>query len=327
MAGSFVRVRLTRIEEYDLNLFEFDYDLTMMIFFLDPTGKKVYARYGQRNAVNADALQSLDGLAHTMKSVLAMHASAEPKFAPRSSEQPRFVHDIQGAKGRGCFHCHNVRESLNRELKINGQWTSDKAWHFPLPDNIGLTMEVNRGNVVAKVKPKTAAEKAGLQQGDQLTFAGNVPIHSIADLQYALEHLPAKTELKLRWLREGQTENAELALSDGWRRGDIRWRHSMHGLVPNLYLGGANLTADERAKLGLSATQVAFRLNTPVGTRAKAAGFEPGDIILGVEGQWLDNMDDNRFFYWLQSQYLAGDTVRFTIVRQGKRTTQSVVIR
>jgi len=310
-----------------LNLFEFDYDLTMMIFFLDPTGKKVYARYGQRNGASADALQSPDGLAHTMKSVLAMHASAEPKFAPRSSEQPRYVQDIQGAKARGCFHCHNVRESLNRELKIKGQWTADKAWHFPLPENIGLTMEVNRGNVVAKVKPKTPAEKAGLQKGDQLTFAGNVPIHSIADLQYALEHQPTNLELKLRWLRESKLQTAELALSDGWRKGDIRWRHSVRGLVPNLYLGGANLTADERTKLGLSATQLAFRLNTPLGVRAKAAGFEPGDIVLGVDGKMLDNMDDNGFYYWLQAQYLVGDTVRFDIVRQGKRTTQTVAIR
>jgi predicted metalloprotease with PDZ domain len=321
-----VRVRLTRIEQYDLNLFDFDYDLTMMIFFLDPAGKKVYARYGQRNATSADALQSLQGLDYTMKSVLAMHGSAEPKFAPRVKETARFVRDVQGAKQKGCFHCHNVREALNRELKLNGHWSSDQAWHYPLPDNIGLTMEVNRGNVVAKVKPKSPADKAGFQPGDQLMLAGAVPIHSIADIQYALEHLPAKTDLKLRWFRGGQDMTAQLPLPGDWRKSDISWRPSMHKFVPKLYLGGANLAAAERTKLGLTPTQLAFQLESP-GASAKSAGFQPGDIILGVEGQTLDNMDDRQFHYWLRSHYLVGDSVRFDMIRYGKRTIHATTVR
>ena len=42
-----MRVRLTRIDGEDLNLFEFDYDLTFMVFFLS-ADQKVYARYGSR---------------------------------------------------------------------------------------------------------------------------------------------------------------------------------------------------------------------------------------------------------------------------------------
>jgi membrane-associated protease RseP (regulator of RpoE activity) len=318
---------LTRIDEYDLNLFEFDYDLTMMIFFLDPSGKKVYARYGQRNAKNADALQSLDGLAYTMKSVLAMHASAEPRFAPRSTEQSKFIQDVQGARSKGCYHCHNVREALNRELKKKGLWSSDQAWHFPLPENIGVTLEVNRGNVVAKVLPKTAAENAGLQIGDRLTFAGDVPVHSIADLQYALEHLPGKADLKLRWLRDGNAESAKLELNGGWRRSNVSWRPSMQGLVPDLYLGGAEISTEERKKLDLPASQMAHRLSTPLGHRAKTAGFEPGDIIVGIDGKALDNMSDSNFYYWLRGQYVIGDSVRFDIVRQGQRTSHTVSVR
>jgi hypothetical protein len=320
-------VRLTRIQDQDLNLFEFDYDLTMMIFFLDPTAKKVYARYGQRNAQSADVLQSPAGLDHTMKSVLAMHAQDDRQFAPRTVEEARYVSEVQGAKARGCFHCHNVRESLNRELRLTGQWTNDKAWHFPLPDNIGITLEVNRGNVIAAVKPKSPADQAGLQKGDQLTFAGAVPIHSIADMQFALEHLPAKTELKLQWLRAGVAQDAVVALDQDWRRGDIRWRPSMQGFVPSLSLSGPNLNAEERSGLGLTATQLAFRQSTALGTRARVAGFAAGDIILGVEGRPLDNMEDTQFFYWLQSQYLIGEQVRFEIVRDGKRMVLPVVMR
>ena len=77
LADKFVRVRLTRVDNLDLNLFEFDYDLTMMVFFLNAE-EKVYARYGGRDARNADSRQSLAGLHATMQSVLAMHARPEP---------------------------------------------------------------------------------------------------------------------------------------------------------------------------------------------------------------------------------------------------------
>jgi hypothetical protein len=33
------------VDDVDLNTFEFDYDLTFMVFFLNANGK-VYARYG-----------------------------------------------------------------------------------------------------------------------------------------------------------------------------------------------------------------------------------------------------------------------------------------
>ena len=63
---------MTRIDDVDLNLFEFDYDLTFMVFFLDAE-EKVYGRYGGRDAASPDGRQSLDGLRYTMKSVLEMH--------------------------------------------------------------------------------------------------------------------------------------------------------------------------------------------------------------------------------------------------------------
>jgi hypothetical protein len=325
-AKSFVRVRLTRIEGNDLNLFEFDFDLTMSIFFLDPSGKKVYARYGQRNANNADDLQSLAGLEYTMKSVLAMHGSGQPQFAPRASEAPRYVSDLKGG-GKRCMHCHNVREAMNRELKQKGLWSSERAWHFPLPTNIGVTMEVDRGNVVAEVKPQSAADRVGLRRGDQLTFAGPVPVHSIADLQYALEHLPAKAEVKLQWQRDGAARDGVAVLSDGWRKSDISWRASLRGYVPRLALGGKNLTADERKQFGLTPTQLAFRLSVNVSGSASAVGFRAGDIILGVEGQPLDDMDDVQFHYWMQSHYLIGDPVVFAIIRDGRRSTLAVQMR
>src|SRR6516162_3936537 len=83
VADKFIRVRLPRIDDADLNLFEFDLDLTFMVFFLDAK-ENVYARFGGRDGKDADNRQSLEGLAYTMNSVLKMHAQKEKSFAPKS---------------------------------------------------------------------------------------------------------------------------------------------------------------------------------------------------------------------------------------------------
>ncbi len=96
-AEQFVRVRLPRLESLDSNLFEFDFDLTMITFFLD-ADNHIYARYGGRDHQDAEGRQSLSGLEATMKSVLAMHASSSKSFVPTSKEPPVYVSDL--TKGR-----------------------------------------------------------------------------------------------------------------------------------------------------------------------------------------------------------------------------------
>ncbi len=316
-ADRFVRVRLTRIDNADLNLFEFDYDLTFMVFFLNADGK-VYARYGGRDGQDADNRQSLQGLAYTMQSVLAMHAQDEPVFAPRTEEGPKFIGSSFG-KGRGrCMHCHQVKESLNAGLKRTGQWTNDLVWRYPLPENVGITLDVDRGNVVKSVAGKSAAAAAGLKPGDVLIRLGNVPIHSFGDAQFALDHAPRTGTLAVAW-RRGETAHEQvLTLADGWRKTDIHWRPSVHQLVPSLRLFGTDLTAAERQALGLSPTQLAFRQNESVPRQAREAGIQVGDVILGLDGRTTDaDLDDVIRYLW--RTYLIGDTVTVNLVRGGKR--------
>src|SRR5262245_43732960 len=105
-----------------------------MVFFLDADAK-VYARYGGRDAKDADNRQSLDGLHYTMKSVLAMHERQAKEFAPKSQEEPKYVRGMAGPKGGGrCMHCHQVRESLNAGLRRSGEWERDMIYRYPLPE-------------------------------------------------------------------------------------------------------------------------------------------------------------------------------------------------
>ena len=81
--GMFVRVRLPRVDDLDLNVFEFDYDVTFMVFFLD-ADDRVYARYGGRDSQDADNRQTLEGLRYTMESVAKMHARENKEYAPKA---------------------------------------------------------------------------------------------------------------------------------------------------------------------------------------------------------------------------------------------------
>src|SRR5207249_4807207 len=150
----FVRVRLTRINGVNLNLFEFDYDLTWAAFFVS-ADERIYGRFGGRDASGPDSRNSLAGLKYAMEAALKAHrAGAKP---PLSDEKPLRVEDYPAARrARGCIHCHQIWESRRSYLKSSGKWNRDEVWVYPLPENIGLKLELDRGDRIQSVKPESA---------------------------------------------------------------------------------------------------------------------------------------------------------------------------
>jgi S1-C subfamily serine protease len=309
---------LTRIENVDLNLFEFDYDLTFMVFFLNAKGR-IYARYGGRDAVSPDSRQSLAGLEYTMKSVLRAHRLEKKAFAPQARQSPRFVRDLSGSRRRrGCLHCHQVKEIIHADLRRKGQWSRDLVWQYPLPENLGFTLDVDRGNVIKAVQRGRPASAAGLKVGDVVQRLNAVPIHSIADAQFALDRAPRSGTIEVVWQRGREDHKGKLKLPEGWRKTDISWRPSVWRLVPFAGIGGTDLTAQEKRGLGLPAKQLAFRQKAFVSPQARAAGIRPGDIILGLDDRPLEG-DLAAFQRHVQRHYLVGDKVRVNLLRDGKR--------
>jgi predicted metalloprotease with PDZ domain len=309
-------VRLTAILDVDINLFAFDFDLTMMTFFLSPEGK-VYSRYGGRDSKDAENRLSPAGLRHTMESVLAMHKSKTPLVAERAVEKSLIPKDMSIAK-RGCVHCHNVKEQQEIDLTKAGKWTRDRVWRFPPPDNLGLMLEVDRGNVVREVTPDSPAAKAGLQKGDQLRTLKEVPIHSFGDALYALDSAPAKGQIEVAWVRGEEKQSAKIDLAEGWRKTDITWRPSQQDRIPALKLYGDDLTADEKKALGLKPAQLAFRQQKEVNSHAAKAGFKAGDVIVGVD-DLEPELTMTKFLSLVRRSYLVGDRVKVHVLRDGKR--------
>src|SRR5262245_50886433 len=184
----------------DLNVFDFDYDLTWAVFFLN-ADEKVYGRYGGRDARHADSWLSLAGLKYAMQAALTAHRQNGGAKPAARSDPPLRVEDFPATKQRRgeCIHCHQVYEYRRSALKEAGKWNRDDLWIYPLPENVGLTLEVDVGNRVRAVAPNSPAARVGLRAGDLVQSISGVAVASFADAQYGLHRAPAKGETPITW--------------------------------------------------------------------------------------------------------------------------------
>ena len=253
-----------------------------------------------------------------MLAALQAHARREeqPQIVRR---KPLLVRSLKPAENyRGCIHCHNVKEIQQQEQKRQGQWSRDKVWRYPLPENIGLTLDVDRGNIVKRVADESAAGQAGMQAGDRLESVGSVRVRSFADLQFALDRAPVSGAVSVVWFRGSQRRTGLLKLIAGWRRTDISWRPSMQRFLASPRLYGRDLSRDERHMLGLKPRQLAFAHRDRVLTQARQAGIRQGDVILGFDGRELE-MTAYEFQTWVRKNYILGDRVMINVLRDRKR--------
>ncbi len=328
VADKFVRVRLLRITGMDLNLFEFDYDLTWMSFFLNAE-EKILGRYGGRDARGPDERNSLAGLRYALERALATHQQAPTAKPPARPAKPRLVEEYPRARklrqGQ-CIHCHEVNEFHRDDRQTRGVWQREERWVYPLPENVGLTMHRDRGDEVSKVAADSPAARVGLQPGDLLQTVNGVPIASFGDLQYALHRAPAEGTIPLTWKHAGKVQSARLAVHQGWRWTNLTWRPSMLAQLPSLGLSGEDLTAAEKKTLGLAANRLAFRQDDEVHSSLRKAGLRAGDVIVGLDDRPLSGTME-QFLAQVRQNYLVGDRVTLNVLRQGKAMALPLVLK
>jgi len=311
----------------DLDLFDFDYDLTWMGFFLHADGS-IYGRYGGRDAASADSRVSLAGLRYALEAALARHRRRKTHRPPPKTKAPRTVEQYSATRRlpeRACIHCHQVYDLRRESMQTAGKWRLDELWVYPLPENIGLTLDIDRGDRVARVAADSVAARAGIQAGDRLLTLNDQTIASFADVQYALHRAPARGTLTISWQHEDQTRKADLTLAEGWRKTDLSWRWSLRGVDPRPWVHGDDLSVNEKKALGLSAKRLAFRQGPFVSEPARQAGIRQNDVILGVDGKVL-NMTVRQFGAYIRLNYRVGDRVTYNILRRGKRLDMTLTL-
>jgi hypothetical protein len=312
----------------DLDLFDFDYDLTWMAFFLD-AGGRVLGRYGGRDADGPDGRSSLAGLRYALERALALHKSGKAPAPPARAARPRTVEDLPAARplaAGACVHCHQVYDLRRESLQAEGTWRLDELWVYPLPENLGLTLELDQGDRVAAVRPGSPAAVAGLRRGDRLLSVGGRPVASFADVQYALHRAPPRGKLGLSWERDGKGLQGEVALAEGWRKTDVSWRWSLRGLDPPPWVQGPDLSLAEKKALGLAPTRLALEQGAFVSEPARLAGIRQGDVLIGVDGKAL-HLTGRQLGAYVRLNYKVGDRVTYNLLRDGKRLDVTLTLR
>jgi serine protease Do len=309
----------------NLRVFDFDYDLTWMAFFIR-ADETVYGRYGGRAPDSPNRYLSLAGLKHAMRVALAAHRRGAMRKANGKMQQGPTADQYPAAReftAKACIHCHHVYDFRRQAWQAAGKWRLDRLWVYPLPENIGLTLEVDRGNHVQKVAPGSAADRLGARKGDRFLKVNGYRVASFGDIQYALHQAPPEGRIPVTWDRDGKTYLGNLAMPAGWRQTDISWRWSLRGLDPAPCVHGEDLEAAEKKQLGLADKRLALRQGNFVTQAARQAGIRQNDIIIGVDNKPLF-MTARQFGAYVRLNYKVGDRITFHIIRNGQRLKVSM---
>lgn len=336
----FVCVRVIQTKGLDLKLFAYDYDMSWAAMFLTADGA-VLGRYGTRNATGpgSDNLLSVGGFRSAAERALALFASypankgelagklAKTVDYARPEETPGLT-DRKGVETtrRNCIHCHMVREFALRAKWEEGRLTKSDLFVFPMPQRVGLTLDIDNGLLVKEVAAGSVAAEAGITAGDELVSLSGQPLISTADVQWALHVAPVEATLPVTLKRAGKTLAKQLKLFGDWKEYDIGWRaSSWYGLRQGVKF--EPLPTAEREKVGLTADQLALVIKGLFGKggpKLQQAGFKTGDIIVAVDGKSAP-LTESQFLALLRLNYGPRDTIKLTLLRGDKRQELSIL--
>jgi hypothetical protein len=311
-------LRIGNMRGVDLLIFDFDYDLQWHALMLSPGGE-VLGRFGGRDADTPAKYQTLPALRHSLEAALARfktHKDAKTVRTPKRAEDYPAAEKLHD---NACIHCHHVNEFRRALLQHEKRWSLDDVWVYPQPENLGLTLDPDRGDRVVSVQPKSLAANLGIKAKDVLLRIGTTPIASVADVQYGLHKAPKKGELAIAWKSGGDELKGSLTLAEGWRKTDVSWRWSLKSLSPNPSLIGEDLGLDERKALGLEPRQLAYRhINflTPTG---RHAGLQANDIIVGIDDEQKMTMTARQFETHIRLYYRVGQEITLNVLRGKER--------
>jgi hypothetical protein len=227
----FVCIRIIQANRLDLDLFQYDYDMSWAAMFLNADGT-IYGRYGSRDASGpqSDRLLSAAAFRKAAERALALH-SAYPanksQLAAKTGAKAAYslATQIPGLTERPteattrqqCIHCHMVKEFTLRAKWEAGKLTAADLFVFPQPTNLGLTTDLDDGLLVKAVTAGSPAAAAGLAPGDELASLGGQPLISLADIQWALNAAPSEGKLIVTLRRDGKLLDKTITLAHGWK--------------------------------------------------------------------------------------------------------------
>jgi serine protease Do len=312
----------------NINLFQFEYDLTWMGFFMD-SQDRFYARYGGREDEHPESHLNQESLVRVMKQVLELHKEGRvqtSRYEPavkstRIPEDIRTMKPMIAKRKESCIHCHDVKVAEFRHLQSQNKFAREMVFTYPAPSAVGIGVDSKVQNRVSFVTSNSPADKAGVRAGDTLQSADGQRLLTHADFSRVLELTPKTSKLPLQFQRGDKKVDVTLDLSGDWKRSpDPSWRESLHVAGPSAGFWGMKLSADERKKLKLPADGMAVRVTYIWGDYTRNAGIKNGDIVVELDGVKRD-LTIHQLHGHLHLNRNYGEQITLVVLRSGKRET------
>jgi hypothetical protein len=305
--------------------------------------RTIYGRYGSKFGERGKAEKvTLEGFRKALEAALDFHRGYpankrdfEAKIgAPATWKTPEAIPEMKrypnavpadGTRQK-CIHCHMAREAELWTLRSSKLPIPDAMlWPYPMPEVVGLSLDLKERATVRSVAAGSPAEKGGFKAGDAIQKLGGQPILSVADVQWVLQNAKEPCTIEAELDREGKSARAVIALVEGWRRkDDFTWRTGVWRMR-HYFLGTQpmeNVSADDRQKLGLPAEGLALRIRgfAPDFVKEKnkeaAQKLQKDDVIIDVDGMKDLNGESGLLAYLFSKK--TGETADFTVLRGGK---------
>lgn len=341
LMDQFVCVRLVQAHGLDLSFFQFDYDLNWAVVLMN-SEKTIYGRYGSKNGEKGNAARvTLEGFRKALEAALQFHRGypgnkAEfegKKGAPLAWPTPESIPDMKrrpnavpadGSRAK-CIHCHMVHEAKLWTLRQAHERVPDSdLWPYPMPEVVGLSLDLKERATIKAVLPGSAAEAGGFRAGDSLRRFGGQPILSVADVQWVLQNAPEPSTLEAEIDRGAEKVRAAIRLEVGWRqKDDFTWRTEVWGMRHRLMgtMPLESLAASDRERLGIAPGGLALRIRgfPPDYVKDKngesSQKFRKDDVIVELDGRkdWPGESGVLGHLF----RKAPGEAADFTVLRDG----------
>ena len=218
---------------------------------------------------------------------------------------------------------------LDREL-----FSGDFAFAEGNKAFLGVTTDkVEKGAKITNVTKASAAEKAGLKEGDIITKVGDSKIEDGDGLYKVIGKYKPEEKVTVSYLRDGKenTATAVLGKNNAARSMVINGKDNFNFNIPSPMIEGQNgmhfnYSTNSKPKLGLQIQDVEEGSGVKIidvddESAAEKAGLKEEDIIIDIDGKEIKNVDDLRAKI---KDAKEGDTFKIKYKREGKTQTTDV---
>jgi serine protease Do len=289
LLSQYVCVRITRMDDVDVALFERDWHNTLYYFIMN-ADEQIYMRYGGRDARGPEVYLNLESLERALEQGLELHrAYQKGELQKTERPKPRYPREIPPLVERTfarnqCVECHLIGDFDLVHKEDTGK--VDKLMDlFRSPDirTLGIELDVPKGLVVKDAQG--AAHAAGMRAGDRIASVNGTAVWTFGDLQYRYDKTPRDSKRVVLGVdRGGQMVELPVALPERWWLTDLRFRQL--SIDPRAEFESRPLTAAEKGQHGLKADGFAGVV-VGIGGFAemlKIHDLKEGDIVFAVDG-------------------------------------------